>query len=142
ACSGACIPTGCDTLRRFESGWGRRLTVSFAPTAVRRVLQRFARASHERAVRRQSVRRPRDAQSFRSPNAFGCRTPPASAGVTRAGDARNRAQIFIDGPEIAIGHLRVSRPRHDLEQRTLEWRGKIRMQQIRIESRPNRVLEL
>src|SRR5262245_45637606 len=65
----------------------------------------------------------------------------SSTNVTRPGDAWNRAQIFIDGAQIAIGHVLIRRPRHDLEQRPVEWRWKVRMQLIRIDAGPNGLFE-
>ena len=36
-------------------------------------------------------------------------------GRGRASDARNGAQVFVDGPQITVGHIVVDGPRHDLE---------------------------
>jgi hypothetical protein len=40
-------------------------------------------------------------------------TGKAGSSVVR--DAGNRAQVFVDGAEVVVGHVQVDRPRHDLE---------------------------
>jgi hypothetical protein len=41
----------------------------------------------------------------------------------RTCNARDRAQIFVDRPEVVVGHVLVSEPRHYLEKITVERRG-------------------
>ena len=45
------------------------------------------------------------------------------AGSGRALDARNRAQVFVDGPKLMLGHALEDGPRHDLEEITVTVHG-------------------
>jgi len=42
----------------------------------------------------------------------------------RSGDARNRTQIFVDGPEVMLSHVVVDRPWHYLEKFAIKGRWK------------------
>ena len=64
------------------------------------------------------------------------------ADMSGARDAGNRAEILIDRAEVAIPHVLIGRPRHDLQQRTEERRRQTRVERIRIEAGPDRVTEL
>jgi transposase len=41
--------------------------------------------------------------------------------VRRAWQARNGAQILIDGPQVMVSHVLEIEPRHDLQKGTIEW---------------------
>ena len=64
----------------------------------------------------------------------------------RARDARDRTEIFIDCPEVVVGHVLDIEPHHYLEKITVEWRRYAawvygscagRMEVIQIHARPH-----
>ena len=67
----------------------------------------------------------------------------ASSGGRRVWDsgvsfnARNRAQIFINGAKVMVGHFSVNRPRHHLQERT-----ELRMSVVEIYAGPHDLKEL
>jgi hypothetical protein len=41
-------------------------------------------------------------------------------------NARDGAQVFVDGAKVIIGHVRENGPRHNLQKRGIEWSGRRR----------------
>src|SRR6476659_158671 len=43
---------------------------------------------------------------------------------SRTRDARDRAEILVNGPEVTVRHVSKEGPTHDLEKAPVEWSGK------------------
>jgi hypothetical protein len=43
---------------------------------------------------------------------------------SRTRDARDRAEILLNGPEVTVHHVSKEGPTHDLEKAPIEWSGK------------------
>ena len=66
----------------------------------------------------------------------------SEAVVARALNTGNGAQIFVDGAEIAIAHMLVRRPGHDLKECSVERKRQTRVKGIRVHARPDGVAKL
>ena len=62
--------------------------------------------------------------------------------MSGAGDAGNSAQVLVDRAQVAVRHVAVRRPRHDLQQVAAERERQVRVHLVRVVTCANGVLEL